>query len=681
LKTIGTADALIELWNQYTKRSSEAEITLSSEDLSDAYNGSLQLIQKMARIDSDIPKIRQFMGAYHHSFLPDQKREASKLAAEFVTAAVQPIQDPLQLLSSLKSEMEKWQKECPDICFVPSDFAAVVQLLAGKWGEICSETVEAFKPCQDFGSFQRIIGEQSGRLKERLLAQENGIREVARACSPEVSERVEGLLKAALAGEVAILYEEIQQKVLSIVLPKLTASKTQEELAVAASQLRLLKVQMQGLSAEMRKSDEMRRHHDACLKMIDESLMAIEGKMRYLPPEVSSTTTTHVLSHNVVNINGLAQTALMSALAWYAAPPLISMLGPVGVVAAACLPIAASSLINVGTSIVAPVGSFIDRQCDKLPEKLRTPMKYVWRTALSAGAIYCAYKTYSNWSTKTITPVAEEGQKAALATTIPQAVSSQAQMPKKAGPAPLSQIASNDVGKVWTSDVEREYQAAVASGKGKEFLDSLQRGLGYQAPEHKPISQQAPSHPSVPVLPPSIVSVPSVVPSPIQNQTQKPFGPPELSKVESEGVGTAWTPEIDQKYKAAIASGNEREFLDALQKKLGYRPPVAEPSPQQTPSSGLAEGPVQASLPAEPPVAQTVLQKSIITRIKEGFNRGRRKMKETESFSVPFTPSIGSQTATGVSMGMALYAPLVGGMAAQGVMAAQAIRRHQIKKL
>jgi hypothetical protein len=697
---------VVEIWKSGMAAMSAAGIVLSSENSKDVCSCILQRVDEVVQGGDDITKLHQLFDMIHASLSESQKRQFAVMTAAVVCTAVEDVLNPQEILKEWKRKMQQLLGEESQIPFLPGDFDPIVLRLAEAWKETCSESMVALKGVQDFKAFQRVVNEESVRLKEKFGHQEEEIHQLTRCCPPAVRDRLDGLLKATMGGAISSLYQNIQQKVLLIVLPDIAQLKSREDLITASSNLHLLKASLEAFSLQTLNDDEVRSHNEICQKMIDESLKAVEGSLRQLPPPAPpapqpSTSTTHVLSHNSITINGVAQSAMMGAIAMYAAPALMHSFGVTGMATTIALTVAAPVLINIGTSIVTPIGSFIDRQCDRLPDKIRTPMKYVWRVGLTAAAIYTAHKIYQGWSATVVTagppeekpqvPQASVQQKIEAARSVEVYPSLPLQKPSQVNvtgvPLPSlppvskpsvkipSGVASVGVGGAWTPQLQGQYEAAVAAGKGQRFLDTLQASLGYTPPPVMP-SIQKPSQANVTdVVPPTsvVLSVPPTpIPSSLPVNVTGVVSPPPVSEpsvpivvptptgVASVGVGGAWTPQLQGQYEAAVAAGKGQRFLDTLQASLGYTPPPVMPSIQKPSQANVTDvvpptsvvlsvppTPIPSSLPVNvtgvvspPPVSEPSVPivvptpRSWYQRISDAFFRGQQQMKESHQSGV-----------------------------------------------
>ena len=520
-----TLDEMIDLWRSTRSEMQEAGITLG-EEAKGAFSVTIRRLEELSHGVDDIPKLHLLFDIFYPSLSEAQQRQFAQTSATIACQTIGDVEGSEEILKAWTTAMRQLRGEKGYIPFIPKDFEPLVTRLENAWNARCLQSLAALKEGADFKTFHRVAGEEAIRLKEMFLGQEEEIHQLTRFCPPQLRDRLDGQLNATMGKALATFYQQIQQKVLSIVLPEIERLKDRESLTAAAVNLRALKTSLRAFSVGAIDDETILRHNEVCLKMIDEALEAIAIKLPPPAPSPQTTTTTHVLSHNVITINGVAQSAMMSAIGMYAAPALIQSFGVAGAVASIGLTVAAPLIITVGSALVAPVGSFIDRQCERLPVAIQKPLKYIWRVGLSAAVLYVGYRAYQGWSTRSVVPVLPQAQLEGAGVPVQQQAALSARVPSPqslVGGSVASDIclppavASASVAGAWTPKIQRQYEAAVAAGTGPQFLDTLQRSLGYGSPSVAP-PPLLPSGPKIQAaIPPVLVelSVPPSAPPPV----------------------------------------------------------------------------------------------------------------------------------------------------------------------
>ncbi len=467
-------------------------------------------LSKIAIVESDIPKLREIVDMIHSFLSKDQQRQLTAIIAKAVCTVVRKDKGVHELLNSWTGVMQQLSHDGMSIAFLPQDFEPLVIEVEKAWRE---QTRRAMPVVQDIASFEELyrrIDKEAIVLTQFFREQDKAVEHLVRFCPPSVRSRLEDVLHVSMGAALAELYQQIQERILAIVLPEVSHLKDRALLAQAEVTLRSLKAHLALFASEAGSEEKAFRLNQASLRMIDEALSIVKTNLeKQLVPAKSSTT--HVLSHNVITINGVAQSAMMSALAMYAMPSLMQSFGVGGVASTIGLSLASPFIVSIGSAIVSPIGSFLDRQCEKLPESLRTPMKYIWRVGLTTASLYAAYRVYRGWTARTVVPVSEVPRPITApipSTTSPTSTASTPLQPADVCPAPG--IASEDLGRVWSPDIQRQYNAAVGEGRGRQFLDDLlrQQGHGLTADVPSPAATSVPLSPpvAVPEPPPPLVA-------------------------------------------------------------------------------------------------------------------------------------------------------------------------------
>jgi hypothetical protein len=455
-------NGLISFWEKSRVNFTEAAVSFSSEDLKNSCDIILQRLKVLLQEDGDVAKLHKLFGILHPVASSAQARQFAMMTATLICAEAQKGQNPQEILSLWKEKMVQMKNGGTSIPFQAQDFAPIVLCLTESWKQICEEASSALGEASDFEAFQQAAGKEASLLQEKIRAQEQVIEEVVRACPLQMREQIEGFLESAMGGSLVSLYQIVQQKLLQLVLPSIERLKSREELLASTVALHAFRRSLEVFSSQSLRALSTRRMNEECLKMIEGALDRVEEKIRLLPssPPKTEATTTHILSHNVINISSVGQSAMMNALSMYAAPALIRSFGVAGAAASIGLTLAAPTLISVGTSIIAPVGTFIDKQCDRLPSTIKTPMKYLWRIGLTAAALYSAYSAYQRWCTTSVVPMQPslpsfqnktEAQSSALPLTAPQPTDTTAK------------VTSLREDRERMPDIQRQYEEAVAS--------------------------------------------------------------------------------------------------------------------------------------------------------------------------------------------------------------------------
>lgn len=491
-------NGLISFWEKSMANFTEAGVSFSSEDLKNSCDIILQRLKVLLQEAGDVAKVYTLFSILHTALSPAQARQFAIMTAPLICAEAQKGQTPQEILTLWKEKMVQVKNGGASIPFQAQDFAPIVLGLTRSWKQQCEEAATALRETSDFEAFHRAAEEEASLLKEKMVVLEQAIEELVRACPQQMREQIDRFLEVSMGGSLVGLYQIVQQKLLELVLPSIERLKNREELFSSTVTLHAFKRSLEVFSSQSLMDLSTRRMNETCLTMIEGALDRVEEKIRLLPasPPKSEATPIHILSHNVINISSVGQSAMMSALSMYAAPALIRSFGVAGAVATIGLTLAAPTLISVGTSIIAPVGTFIDKQCDRLPSTIKTPMKYLWRIGLTTAALYSAYSAYQRWCTTTVVPVRPslpsvqnktEAQSSALPLTSPQPT------------AATTEITSLRENRTRTPDIQQQYEEVVASG--------IPQGMKRPVPSPSFSEVQPPENSTKPLLP-SLASQP-----------------------------------------------------------------------------------------------------------------------------------------------------------------------------
>lgn len=381
---------------------------------------------KMKEFRADGVDIGELLAMNDHacSYLDQaQRREVAQYTAGVVCARMSSLQKPEEIFHTWMTLMKKMPTGEKSIVFLAPDFGPIVKQLGTLWqGMSPKEATESF----------------AAEQRKLMTA-------LADACPPDMRLRLLGMLELTLGMAMAGRKSVETMRVLLGEIPPATpqlqglidAFRTALEQAVAppmAEEFPLREAAKKVLEAvgEFIKalkeipepiSEGPSRVPSAELQeAVSEEPVAVEQKKvaeekpeTALPVEngqIQVGETAHTVTvvppaamespverqSMIASLtNSVALGSLSATVFQYGAPVVLASLASGGAVPTAALISAATSLgIRAASPLLAPIGQYIDHQCEKLPGSVQQVAKYGWRMAATSLTVYGAYSAYTS---------------------------------------------------------------------------------------------------------------------------------------------------------------------------------------------------------------------------------------------------------------------------------------------
>jgi len=268
------------------------------------------------------------------------------------------------------------------------DFSSALSSLKHQWKNMTTAACQKIERLRSLKKLHTTIEQTHIDLEKQFSPQIEQLKELVDASPNHLKKPLQIAIFLALGNSHQKLYQTIAQRHLEVALQEVRKASDRDSITSLLEILRDTRAHLK----QMPKSIVQK----SLLTTIKEHVKTLSDKLKSLPPPPAQVTINQASA-----VQSVAQTALGPSISSAATQAIFSAaaLG-IGLYTDSTIlsTVAIPTALSAASTLAQPITSLIDKQCDRLPQTMRTPVKATYRL-LAASAAFCAAKaTFNYWT-------------------------------------------------------------------------------------------------------------------------------------------------------------------------------------------------------------------------------------------------------------------------------------------